>query len=73
MRFGRFQGEAQLFNMPSRSLQNVEYFAFSDDSSMITSKRFPVLLKPCTKPTKAANNKERSHRMLIWVARVVRS
>lgn len=58
--------ENQLFNMPSRSAQNVEYFAFSDDSSMTTSRRLPALLRPCTKPKKAANSKERSHRMLIW-------
>ena len=54
--------------MPSRSPQNVEYFASSDDSSLTTSKRLPVLLRPCTKHSKVAENKERSHRMLVWVA-----
>ena len=57
--------------MPSRSAQNVEYFAFSDDSSMTTSRRLPALLRPCTKPSKAASSRERSHRMLIWVAVIV--
>ena len=57
-----------LFNMPSRSPQSVEYFASSDDSSLTTSKRLPVLLRPCTKHSKVAKNKEMSHRMLIWVA-----
>ena len=54
--------------MPWRSSQNVEYFAFSDDSSMTTSNRLPVLLRHRAKPSKAANNKDRSHRILIWDA-----
>lgn len=35
---------------PSRLPQNVEYLAFSAASSITTSNRFPLLLRPCTKP-----------------------
>ena len=56
-----------MFNMPSRSAQNVEYFVNSDESSFTTSSRLPVLLRPCTKPSKAAIKSEESHRILKWV------
>ncbi len=65
--------EKGLFDMPSRSAQNVEYFANSDDSSLTTSNRLPVLLRPCTEPSKVANQRERSHRMLICIAVLHRS
>lgn len=53
--------------IPSRLAQNVEYLAVSAASSITTSNRFPLLLRPCTRPRSNSTTKGKSPRISMAV------